>query len=421
MMCLLFPAVSRGQQLYNVEHGKEFEKVEKRLRELLRSEAKSTKEDSKTAEAAARYFIWRITAKSLKEDPPKIQSDFATAINNVDSARCDEKFFPVYGAALADAMEQVFQRELLGDPLTVVNASMMLPTLAKLKWELKVPFPAETIVLRHPAVVDLLLKLLEDPKKHTVVHLYALKALKECMPVRIQPEEKFDDRKVNAKTKEKFILDVKCVNALVKFIEHPINASNPDDLAVARYLRREAITALAQGGTPAVWYTSKKKLAEGPIAPTLLRVLKPNGLQPPASLEEKIEAAVGLCNMKYPNTPDYQPDLAVDLVGKTLVEFTNEYNRDWDRFAGAGLGGKTKSLPRIPWKGAAKRFKEGLKELTAGVAAQGKGPDAKGLELRAVPVLDAIAQYGQASKQAELVNFVNNNKPPVNNIWKGVP
>ena len=39
---------------------------------------------------------------------------------------------------------------------------------------------------------------------------------------------------------------------------------------------------------------------------------------------ERIEAAIGLCHLKYPNMPEYNKDVAVYLVGLTLLEFVRE-------------------------------------------------------------------------------------------------
>src|SRR4029079_11996231 len=132
--------------------------------------------------------------------------------------------------------------------------------------------------------------------------------------------ENFKDAEQNAKRKH----DATNVDALVKYIERPApNLKNmqPDEIATLRFLRREAIIALAAAGAPAVTAHPKapRRPLDGLVAPTLMKVLTKNGLQPPTSMNEKIEAAIGLCNLEYPWMPEYRPELAVYLVGHTLV------------------------------------------------------------------------------------------------------
>src|SRR5207244_1546371 len=103
-----------------------------------------------------------------------------------------------------------------------------------------------------------------------------------------------------------------------------------EEQMAVRFIRREAIIALAQAGAPAVSAVPDKVAKKAPnpvglVAPTLLKVLAGN-LQPPPSSHEKIEAAIGLCNMKHPNMPEYNPGLATYLIGQMILDLSAEYS-----------------------------------------------------------------------------------------------
>jgi hypothetical protein len=251
-------------------------------------------------------------------------------------------------------MAEVFDRDIKVDPSTVIHAAQMLPTMARLK---------------HPAVNAYLIELIGDAKTHDVVRLHALKAMEKVMPARQQLDMlianaklELEDFKSKEQTAERQY-HVKNVVALCNFIEEPMTKSDPDAIATRRFLRREAIIALAKAEVPAVTAHPKaidKKL-DGLVAPTFIRVIaKAGGLQPAPTLQEKIEAALGLCAMQYPNMPEYNADLGVYFVGQTMLEFVNDYSKDWLNFTNGGAG---KKLPKIAYKTEAKRFQTGLKQL----------------------------------------------------------
>src|SRR5262249_9230220 len=136
--------------------------------------------------------------------------------------------------------------------------------------------------------------------KHDVIKMYAAHGLREYFPVAPLVEaEDIPDAQLRRKEKE-----VKYVDALIKFIERkPADKLTEPEQNAVRFLRREAIESLAQAQAPMVMLG---KDVEGPIAPTLLKVLAPNsGLDPAPGLAERIEAAIGICELKYSKVPDY--------------------------------------------------------------------------------------------------------------------
>src|SRR6516162_4331800 len=95
------------------------------------------------------------------------------------------------------------------------------------------------------------------------------------MPITIQPGDDLEltDKAQNDKRKR----DAKLVDALTKYIEHPFNVKgrSAEEVDAVRFIRREAIFTLAHAGAPAVLAVNKKKkeILQGPVAPTLLKVL----------------------------------------------------------------------------------------------------------------------------------------------------
>jgi hypothetical protein len=359
-----------------------------RLRDLFSGNEKATKADKIHAEAAANWYFSRFTIKSfvtptkeLQFPVEKLHRDFHDKIADLmDKKNGDEKveFRKMFGMALVESMKSVLRtRTVQNDPSTIIHVAQMMPDMARLKQD---------------EVSAYLCELAKD-EKNPVMQLYAIKALKETMPVVLQPDPD-DFAGVNQHNARK-ARDIKNVDTLRQFIERPVDTKGmtPEEIKAVIFLRREAIISLAQAGSPAVVATPNKKMAvppEGAAAHTLLKVLA-GTLQPPATVSEKVEAALGLCSMKYANMPEYEPQVAIYFIAKALDEFAADYSKDWVNFSAVGAG---KKLPYMAYMGDAKRLKAGLKELSANTP-NPHSKAAKELEAAAQPILDKImAKYG---------------------------
>lgn len=408
--CLTLPGWTQMQLGNKDTVGKPFDDTAQRRNKLMSGEEKPTPADQKVADAAAKWYLYRITWNKL--DPGKVQSEFADFVktNMADNRRQNQLFIQKYlGPALVESMKEVLANSA-GDPAQVINACLMMPSMAR---------------LRQDNIGDYLISLGTDDKTHPVIRVYALKALKDQMPVASLHEESELDPKFDPKrTIPKKDLDARHIETLAKYIEKPvkINPANGQQIEVVRYLRREAITALAHAGVPAVTAMKKLGKVEGPVAPTLLKVLTPGGIQPPPSLQEKIEAAHGLCTMKYPNMPEYLPDVAVYLIGQTLLETVKEYNKNWDSLVAKG---PTKKLPTIAWKTESKQFEAELKELVANAKGTSAKANAEKLEalLTQPPdrsILKSMSKYEQTdrAKVLELENGIPKLRPKTGKLFK---
>jgi len=356
------------------------------------------------AQAAVRFHLLRITHESSYEGTQLsiIHKEFDAWIGTgltKDAAHqtvaANKQFAAILGPKMVETMKELLERQdSKKDAKVIVNAAIMLPTMARLKSD---------------DVEKYLTELLNDEKAHEVVRLYAAKALREYMPIvqHSNIELKLGDKEQDAKRD----LDAKLVDALTRFIERPVKTTGMSlgEYEAIRFMRREAIASLAKAGTPAVLATKEKQGGKevaimGPVAPVLAKVLLKGQMNPPPTLAEKVEAAYGLLMMQHANVPDYNPDVATYLIGQTLVEFVNEYKKDVPNL------GKKQSL--LPWKDDAKRLKAGLKNH----AENANTKEARELRASAEPVLDGIAAYKDEGR-LELPNLM----PKTNKMFKTLP
>jgi hypothetical protein len=147
--------------------------------------------------------------------------------------------------------------------------------------------------------------------------------------------------------------------ALKAFLERPApdKDASPEEIEAHRYVRRECVRALAAVGIPAIDVSQRTSVDGVGIYPLLSVLADPknkNALNPPPSLTEKLEAAIGICNMRILGADPlslYQPDVSVYLVGQFMEEFIAEYRKDQSKFS------TDKALkPAILWKAHALRF-----------------------------------------------------------------
>lgn len=315
---------------------------------LMRGERLPTKADEKYLDVMAKYYIWRVTAVKAKEDSKvmdRIQRDFK--VDLVDSGttsplnKNNREFVYQFGKHLAVRFKDVFDLDFAANRQAVVNASIMFAEAARFKQD---------------EIGKLATELIRDKDKHELIKAYAAEALGEFLPAKTVTEnDDWKDNKVVAK-KDK---DLERIGILTSYIQRKWpNDLDPD---VIRFLRRKAIASLAQVGTPAVAAIKKVNKIEGPAAYGLLRVLSEGdeGLTPAPSLSEKIEAAIGVCNLRDPFSVNYDPSAGVYLVGRTLAEFFSEYQKD---FVNIKRDPKDKDrLPAMqPWKIQGERLRQAL-------------------------------------------------------------
>jgi len=187
----------------------------------------------------------------------------------------------------------------------------------------------------------------------------------------------------------------------------------PEETEAFRYVRREAIRALAQTRFPAVM--NKKEFVGTPTALALARVLVDDGISPTASLSEKLEAAIGLCQLQTNLTDNYKPDYAAHVVGLFIVEMGKIFNNRKNLAAG--------QIQDFPWKYYAGRLLEALKAWAA--ANPPNDPSGSGKYIATlVEKFDADLRAVQRMQGLFNVNAFEawlQNPPPNSSLFKGHP
>jgi hypothetical protein len=344
--------------------------------------------DAKLAlDAEAKFLLYRFSLEPIYNNPNvgflKYQKDFIDFIDQVERAenkKGNREFVRQISPVLKTRFNDLLAQDMQVYRIAIVNVAPMLPHAARLKDE---------------AIGNYLAEILSDrgdkgPNMHGLVKLFAARGLREFFPVLTLETTPLAAADVKRRDR-----DVRYVDALVKFIEHKGGDKLSDlEQNAIRYLRREAIEALAMAQSPAVLIENNK--VEGPIAPTLLRVLSPKGgVEPAPGLSERIDAAVGICQLNYAKSPTYQPETGVYLVGALVKDFATAYNKDL---------AKNPKQHELHWKIKAKLLEQALKDLTKNAKNHAVAPHAKKVADGATPLLKSIQTFNQVNA-AELQLF----------------
>ncbi len=383
-------------------------KYRTQILKLIDGSAQPTAADKEAIEMAAKWYVHRLDWPIIRTDAKKMH-DLQVEMDNEmisrvsgQNAKGKQAFVNQMGPALVRAMKPLLEMDFLGNRMVVANGAAMLPSMAKLKQD---------------DLGDYLTELVKDDKRHDAVKLHAIAAMREYMPVAPYTEDSDSDNKTLMRRK---VADVARVDALVAYLERKLPNNMPKEEAdAARYLRRSALETLALAQTPAVSAIKKKGNVEGALAPTLLRVLAAKGgLEPAPGLAEKIEAMVGLAQMKFPNMPEYNPEPAIHLIGVGILQMANEYSTDYINFS---LKGKDRKAPLIAWKAQSKRLELALKDLLANTSKAGAGKDAAiQMEAQARPILQSMNNYDQVQRVLDFRNLVEKLRPKSGTSFKSL-
>jgi len=345
-------------------------------------------EDQKIMKTTAKWYVQRVTMYAILNAKPSEMARYHESLENelikplllTNAVKGNKVFVEQLGKHLADSLREVFKLDFTDNRNAIVNAALMLPPIAKLKQE---------------EIAKLLVELLKDKNQHDAVKLYAVKALAEFSPLHIAT--------VNSSKKEMEQLDREKdrLNAILDFMKRtdPLPKDEGEREAI-RYLRREAVTTLATMGVPALSALKKDGEVKGPVAYELLKVLVKgkDAYDPPPLLSERVEAALGLCQLKDPlGDLDYDPSLAVCAVGLCFYDFAKEYSEDYVNFVGRKdfkNPAKESKISNLPWRIQSERFKQALSDLVA---------NTKGTPAQA----NAAKLYSEASKMTDTMRFYN--------------
>jgi hypothetical protein len=387
---------------------------------LIRDFAQGSKQpadrDAGTIKAAAEWHVYRLRVITLQATPNKLYSEVVKPFDELQKVVLQNN-------SKNQNFQQRFNRELLscfrdvlnknGEAQVVVNAALMFPSWASNGSE---------------EVADYLAELVRDPKRHDAVKLYALRGLGEYFKSRGFADTQKPRAGVLAPP-DQVENDAKRVQAVIDFVKRksPITDDMTSEQAEAvRYVRREAIRALAKVQVPALFVEPKANKVKAPVAVALLGLLagKSAGVDPPLSLLEQCDASLALCNMKWAGIiPEYDPTLAAPFVARTLAEFAKEYNDDFGKVirkpSEQGKEGRVGGL--YPWLTLTDRFEGGLKELVKTTNV----PEAKLLAQKVTLLLNTTRARKQAVEGATidiLLTFAQGAMPKMKSfpVFRGI-
>ena len=370
----------------------------------------SDKAVKEALDAEASYLVYRFSLPPVYSEvnkPNEIKglqkyqkefTDFIDQIERAENKKGNREFVRQFSPMLKERLNELLSQDFQVYRIAIVNCAPMLLQAARLKDEAIGNYLADILTERGD----------KGPNMHDVVKLYAARGLREYFPVVTLEAAPLAAADIKRRDR-----DVRYVDALVKFIDRK-NAgklSVPEQNGI-RFLRREALESLAAAQSAAVLIDNTK--VEGPIAPTLLRVLSPKGgLTPEPGLAERIEAAIGVCQLNYAKSPSYHPETGIYLVGGLVKDFATAFNKDL---------AKNPKLPEMLWRIQAKRLELGLKDLTKYAKIQPIEPQAKKLADSATPLLKSIQTFNQVN-QNELQAFskmlATLPRAPADSVYKG--
>lgn len=407
ILVLLNPNGSLGQKQLATDQAlkQAFDKSRESFSRLLNKKEAPAAGDQPHLDAICKYYIYRTTLTTWQNKPDdlaKLMVEFDRSFIDRVLREGHKEMVNLTGKLLAKRFGDVLDLDFLENRQACVLAAAMLPLAAKLKQD---------------DFGEYLVKLIQDPKRHDAIKLYALRGLREFFPIQLTTDE--DDPK-DQRIQQRKSRDIQRVQVVLDFLDRkwPANASaSKEETEAVRYLRKEALATLAFAQWPVVYIDRKGTRVEGPAVYGLVKPLVKDRLQPPPSVAEKCEAALGLCGLKTaPALNDYQADAGVYLVGKGLLALADGYREDLGAIVGQG---QDKKPPRLAWKVYAERFLQELKTLEANARGTTANAAAKALASSARDLLLQMKVYQQIDVR-ELEKVVNGLRPKTNTLFKKV-
>jgi hypothetical protein len=372
--------------------------------DLLRGDKELTKADLPLLELGAKYYVYRVTLLTLQKKPGELSAvveDFDSKMKEAKASPKSQAFLKAFAPELVKCFREVLAMDLKQYQVPVVNAGLMLESLGR---------------TGQAAAGDFLASQVKEGK-HDIIKYYALKGLRQYFQSR--PPINLSE---NSEDKER-LEEVARIQPVIDFVLRssplPNNASG-EQVAAYLFIRREGIKALAATRTHGIPVLKPKDAVRAPVAYALERVLAEGnaGLSPPASPSEKLEAAIGLCQMQVKIVPRYQPGLMLDLLGRYLLDFSDLYRADHPEFTRPG---KEKKTPLLPWKAAAARLKEALKDLETNLVLDAAAlKKVRRLQKDMENAFSVINQRKQLEEVNTLRDFLRELPPPNPMVYEGV-
>lgn len=375
----------------------------KALQSMRKGETPPNKE---ILDRAAQWLLYRLTHIEYQDGSARSTTGASTS-STIDLVNQANSFIlvPEGGKPLSTAQQEYMKvfgkclvargREVLRDPMPIVRISalMILDRLAESGQEEAAD-----------AFLDVIKN--ENDREGLAVKLWAFRGLSELLnsargPNAIKIEKERETRIVQA-----------LIAAIGKKWPVSENASTEEKEAIP-YVRREAIRALGLTRYPAIEIVGKdkKKIIESPTALVLLRILSKEGVDPPPSIGEEVEAAIGVLQLNPKLMPDYNTDFAVHSVGRFYVEFANRCLTE----RGDNI--------REPWKKNAARLIQAMNDLKTEMDSAQipvvMRQFVNNFVAQSTPMLDDLAG-GRSTNPTAFNGWLDTNQAKSNTVYKGM-
>jgi len=273
-------------------------------------------------------------------------------------------------------------------PIARVNAVMVLATLAATGQE---------------DAVMILLEVIKDPKESDGIKLHAFRGVKDFLAL---------GRGDNTNPFRKKDREAQCILTLLEYLARKPDISDsapPEEQAALHYVRKEAIAALGETRYPGLLKSENKKtIIERPTALTLAQIMrKEGGITPPPSIEEQVNAAVGLCRLRSRTLEQYHVDYAAQQIGWFVVDFITAHNNN---------PAQNKS---VPWRVLAARLSRALEEFKADADGRQEAKYVTAVVTQADQLLKPLIDAKGKPSPETFVGWLEQNKPAKEALYDG--
>ncbi len=334
-----------GQNAMNAEHEK-WAQVWTQLITGAETADPANTQHQQAVDAFARWTTYRLTWDGLTRvggGVCKLLSDLDGDLGNIRvNKEKTQKLAEMYtNRLIAHALEVTDTRK----PVARINAAYILFRLANRSDDETAQDVLNRLAWTNQTdLANAIAATIKDPNQIDAARLWAFKGLQKLLALPATDPPSLPREKAEA-----------ALGEVLKFLQarnkpFPPGATE-EEIDGFRYVRREAIKALAQNPYPTLATLPDKP---HPVL-VLLQFAANVGVQPTARLDERFEAAVGVARAQPALDPDYQPGYAAHPLGFFLVDFIGDYGKEKQRQAG------NPDLPSSqPWKVDASRLIEAL-------------------------------------------------------------
>jgi hypothetical protein len=453
-------ALGQGGRLVTEEELKKFESLGiMEVTKLMSGETTIGEKQRKEIALMAKYYVYFMTiperqkdGKSLGDRRHEFKIRTETYITHPANLPNNKDFRDELCKQMIACFQEVFKKNALGDlendMPSCVNAALLLPIFAKLD---------------NPEIMDFLADLVRDRGKsegawkvalaglgisqvgvgplqmtatcvngrsygkEDTIKLFALQGLATCFSrLHEDPAIKkfvaqglfFPGQEQMDSARRRKLVDL--VNPVIDYILNPPPLNSLAEADGFRYLRCEAVKALARFPLPYIPAAPDLKGNYGEMlavpAYALMRVLADEGvldkaedaLEPQTTLQEKLHAALGLCQMKSGGKFDfnkparYNQALAVRLIGEFMLDFVKEFKKDHEKFE----KDVAKYPPLLPWKVSARTLKMALADATSNFTDKAK-KNVQDIEIKITPAMNQISMWKSADVPSNMLAGLN--------------